>query len=765
MPERSHLDPLGWVRARDPALAALRRAARTAVVMPALFAVGYEVIGNPSLATFAAFGSFATLSLVEFGGPMRDRLQAQAALGIAGALLVCVGTLASRSAWLGALTMAVVGFVVLFAGVVSSMLASASAALLLAFILPVSLAAPNSSIPDRLAGWGMAASAAFLAVWWLWPAPTREPLRQAAIASCRALAGRLRLDAAFRLGGPEQPSRVELDAAIGRADAAVGELRRVFFATPYRPTGLSTAARAIVRLVDEVNWLSALIFQTPEPGDGAQPASRDVCAVKTAAASALELGADLLEVPGRSPEDLRAAVAELHERLAEIERTTALELPRTVLTDAMEQQMTELINSLDPGFRAQELSFVVSQIAANIELAAAAERRSWLERLLGRRPAGFAGPASAAHERAISHFDRHSVWLHNSVRGAIGLALAVFVAERSGVQHSFWVVLGTLSVLRSNALNTGQSIVRGLLGTAAGFVVGAGLLALAGTDSTVLWVLLPPAVLFAGFAPAAISFAVGQAAFTLTIVILFNIIQPAGWRVGLVRVEDVALGCAVSLVVGLLFWPRGAGAALGRALAEAYSDSARYLAATVGFGTGRCDLGTAPRPAPADEAVRAAAAARRLDDAFRGYLAERGPKPVPLAEVTGLLTGVVGLRLAGDAVLDLWERDDGRSGGDRSAACRELLTTADAVAGWYEEFAAGLVGRGGVPDGLPKDDRAEGRLAEAVRHDLRGEAGSAGAVGIRIIWTGDHLDAARRLQALLVAPARAVSERRALATT
>ena len=32
---------------------------------------------------------------------------------------------------------------------------------------------------------------------------------------------------------------------------------------------------------------------------------------------------------------------------------------------------------------------------------------------------------------------------------------------------------GTLSVLRSNALSTGQSVVRGLLGTAAGFVLGA----------------------------------------------------------------------------------------------------------------------------------------------------------------------------------------------------------------------------------------------------------------------------------------------------
>ena len=49
---------------------------------------------------------------------------------------------------------------------------------------------------------------------------------------------------------------------------------------------------------------------------------------------------------------------------------------------------SELVNSLDPSFRSQELSFAVSQIAANIDLAAAAERRSWLERLLGRQPHG-----------------------------------------------------------------------------------------------------------------------------------------------------------------------------------------------------------------------------------------------------------------------------------------------------------------------------------------------------------------------------------------
>jgi hypothetical protein len=68
------------------------------------------------------------------------------------------------------------------------------------------------------------------------------------------------------------------------------------------------------------------------------------------------------------------------------------------------------------------------------------------------------------------------------------------------------------------------------------------MLAVIGTDTTLLWFLLPPAILLAGVAPAAISFAAGQAAFTLTLVCVFNIIQPAGWQVDLLRVENVALG-------------------------------------------------------------------------------------------------------------------------------------------------------------------------------------------------------------------------------
>ncbi len=759
--ERQFLHPLQWLGRRDPDHLALRRAGRAAIVMPAMFALGDEVIADPALATFAAFGSFAMLLLVDFDGPVLDRLRAQAALAAAGCALVCLGTLVSQNVWLAAATMAVVGFVVIFAGVVSSVLVGATTSLLLAFILPATIAGGVSSVPDRVAGWALAAAASLIAVGLLWPAPTRGPLRSAATTACRALAARMRTEVAYMLSDKSESFARDRNDAVAQASGAVAALHHGFLATPYRPTSLGTAARTIVRLVDELNWLNTIVVQSTPPLEGA-PVNHAACAVKATAAAVLERGADLLEVTGGNCDALHGALVELTDAMSGMEESATADLPvrRTPAAsspDAVDEQVSEFITSLDPSFRAQELGFAVSLIGANIDLTAAAERRSWLERLLGRQPEGLAGALSAAHERAAAHVDRHSVWLHNSVRGAVGLGLAVFVANRTGVQHSFWVVLGTLSVLRSNALNTGQSVIRALLGTVVGFIIGAAMLAVIGTNTTLLWFLLPPAILLAGVAPAAISFAAGQAAFTLTLVFLFNIIQPAGWQVGLLRLEDIAIGCAVSLAVGLLFWPRGAQAALRRALADAYTDSADYLASAVDFGMLCCEI-SGPSPAvPANDAARATAADRRLDDTFRSYLAERGAKPVPLAEVTSLVTGVAGVRLAADAVLDLWLREDGSATGDRAAARQELLEMSELLKVWYDDLARSLVNGRELRKPLAHDKVADGRLVDAVRRDLRGEDGSASATAVRMIWTGDHLDAVRRLQKVIVGPARITS--------
>src|SRR5580692_3265329 len=752
-----HLHPLRWLGQRDRGFAALRRATRAAIIMPAMFALGDKVIGNPQLATFAAFGSFAMLLLVDFGGPMTERLQAQAALAVTGGVFVCLATLASQTAWLAAVAMAVVGFGVIFAGVVSSVLAGATTALLLAFILPVSLAAPASAVPDRLAGWAMAAGVALVAVAFLWPAPARDRLRGAAAAACRALAVRLRAGAAYLLSGMDEQSAVDRDHAAAQSDQAVEALRSAFLATPYRPTGLSTPARTTVRLVDELIWLNSVVIQ---PGLHRDGVNRAALRVKEAAAAVLNRAADLLDSRGGSSDELDAALTELAAAHAKMQEGVTADLPARSLRPASDpaaggEPVSEFITSLDPAFRAEELSYSVSLIARTVELTAAAERRSWRERWLGRQPEGVPGTLSAARERITSYLEPHSVWLHNSLRGAAGLGLAVLAARLTGVQHSFWVVLGALSVLRSNALNTGQDAVRAIAGTVAGFIVGAALLAGIGTNTTLLWFLLPLAVFLAGVAPAVISFAGGQAAFTLVLVILFNIIQPAGWRVGLVRIEDIALGVGVSLVVGVLFWPRGAAPALRRALAEAYADGASYLASTVRSGVSRGDPGTSAFPALAGAAARSAAASRRLDDAFRTYLAERGAKPVPLADVAGLVTGVVGLRLEADAVLDLWRGDTGAADGDAAAARHELLDTTERVTGWYDGLATIILTGGQLPQPLSHDKAADGRLVRDVRRDLLGDDGRASATAIRMIWTGDHLDVVRRQQMAIISPAPA----------
>ena len=220
---------------------------------------------------------------------------------------------------------------------------------------------------------------------------------------------------------------------------------------------------------------------------------------------------------------------------------------------------TDLEDALEPSFRIRVLTYAARQVADYALVATGARTAE--------RPARAA--LQTTEQLAVEHASARSIWLRNSVRGAVGLAIAVFIAQRAGLQHAFWVVLGTLSVLRSNALATGSSIVSALAGTAVGLLVGAALVIAIGTHEAVLWAALPPAVLLAAYAPRAISFAAGQAGFTVVLFILFNLIQPTGWHVGLVRIEDVAIGFAISLGVGLLFWPRGAASLLRENLATA----------------------------------------------------------------------------------------------------------------------------------------------------------------------------------------------------
>jgi uncharacterized membrane protein YccC len=731
--------------ARDGDLRATRRAARTAIVMPALFALGSQVIGNPVVATFTAFGSFAMLLLPDFGGTLVERLAAQVSLLATGCVLIALATLVSRKPWAAAVAMFVVGFLVLFAGVVSSALVAASTSILLSFILPVATPASPAAIPDRLLGWLLAGVVSLPAVTLLWPAPRSEPLRDAAAEACRQLSARLTAEVA-RWHGEEGG---DVEAAVARADAAVATLGATFLATPYRPSGLTTATRAVVRLVDEVVWLSVILDNAAATRHH-PPADRTVRAVKWAAAVLLDHAGKALSACEPPQDSLQDHLDDLARARRAMEGAVIadVELARGGRT------AEDLAGSLAPSFHAEEVSFAVMAIAENIAVATAAEQRAWWQKLLGRQPGARVGPIASVQERLLAHLEPHSVWLRNSFRGAVALGGAVLVADLSGAQHAFWIVLGALSVLRSNALSTGQSVVRGLVGTTVGFVVGGVLVLVLGTNTVLLWLLLPVAILVAGIAPA-ISFTAGQAGFTVTLLILFNLVSPAGWQVGLVRVEDVAIGCAVSLVVGALFWPRGAAGALRSALAEAYAECAAYLRIAV-------ETGITADGAAEEAGSRAAAAARRLDDALREYLAERGRKRLNLPEVASLLTGVAGLRLTAEAVSDLWA-GAGQDRVDAPRAQLELIVMTERVTNWFAAMAMAMAmtGAGTVPRALPQEGASAGRLVETLSQDLDSVSAPVAAVKahtVRLVWTGDHVDAARRLQDRVEQPARTATD-------
>ena len=187
----------------------------------------------------------------------------------------------------------------------------------------------------------------------------------------------------------------------------------------------------------------------------------------------------------------------------------------------------------------------------------------------------------------------------------------MFLVEITQIAHGFWVVLGAMSVLRTTALTTGSTAVRALSGTLVGFVAGAVIMLAVGTTAWHLWLQLPVVVLVAAYLPEAVSFTAGQAAFTVMVVILFNIIEPTGWSVGLVRIEDIALGCAAGLISGVLLWPRGASAQIRVALSEYYRRSADALQAA----TGRLIAPTPATDALDDVLNGCRAAGFRLDDA------------------------------------------------------------------------------------------------------------------------------------------------------
>jgi uncharacterized membrane protein YccC len=734
---------IGRGSAADPGRFALKSALRAAIVVPVAFALSLAVLGNKQMALFAAFGSLALLVFVEFGGPWRPRLRAYLALTVAGAALIVLGTLCSRSTWLATVVMALVGFAILFAGLLDDYVAAAHASATLAFVLPVMVPADVAAIPSRLAGWGLAGALCVPAVLLLWPERPRDATRHVAAETLRSLAKLVEAS-----GSGDSAAEHAADQA---ARTAVRSVRSRFFSVANRPSGTSGPTAALGRLIEDLGWLVAIVGRS-QAGEGAGTAAGEAVVDGDAGYAAKRI-----EIEAAVPIALRSVATRLEGRPSDawrdVERVRLANeafghalLEHLARLEAGQDELRATID-LDDAYRMRQLSYGTVKAGHD-----ALEAR-------GGHPDGT--PIETRRTRidatgrlVRTHASMRSVWLRNSLRGALGLALAVLVGQLADLQHAFWIVLGTMSVLRSSAFSTSGRIASALLGTLIGIVVGGLIVAVLGSHPGALWAVLPVAVLLAAYAQT-LSFAGGQAAFTIVVLVLFNLLEPVGWKVGLVRVEDVATGAAVSLVVGILVWPRGASAVLRQAVGAAYVGAAGYLDATI---TALLDD---REQAPLELAARQATdTAQWLDATVRDYLAERSSAHGRLDELNVLIAGASRLRRVallmqnahafrrltpiGDESPQLQQIRDAFEA-ERRARCRWYATLGEAISQTK-------------PPPAPEHRQTDPANAPLARVVLDRPAASRIPPGLGIAWAHRHLEMLAELEPALASAAGRITD-------
>jgi uncharacterized membrane protein YgaE (UPF0421/DUF939 family) len=615
------------IRQRDPEFDALRRAGRAAIVVPVAAGVGFAAGGGSQTPLFTIFGSVALLILVDFPGNRPARALAYAGLGFNGLVLITVGTLVAPHPWVSVAVMFVLGVVVTFAGVLSEIIVAGQRATLLTFVLPA--CTPVGPIADRLLGWLIALAVCVPAALFVFPPRHHDELRRDAARVCNRLADVL-----------------EGTAPAKEATRAMNALWESFLGADFRPVALTAGSRALVRVVDDVGFLSDRITDDTGRllGDMKQPLVR-----------VLRDCAAVLRVPNPAERAVRGA--DLNAALAEL---------RSVARGRYHEDIVEILGERDDAaalavgrklLGRRTFSATVGVTGRIIRNAAAADARPVWARVLGRRlpqtgTADWVMPETTAVAAITKGFlATRAVVLRNSLRTGLGLALAVAVTHLLPLDNDFWVVLGAMSVLRSSALTTGTRVLRAVAGTAIGFLLGVIVIELVGVDHVVMWILLPVVTFGSAFVPEVASFIAGQAAFTMMVLIIFNLIAPTGWSVGLIRIEDVIIGALVGIVVSVLLWPRGARTRVSKTIDDSFAVGAKFLTAAVLRVTrGASEEANDQVIALSHDALEAS---RTVDDAVRQYLSESSGSTDVRAPVVRSANRAIRLRAAAELIADV----------------------------------------------------------------------------------------------------------------
>jgi uncharacterized membrane protein YgaE (UPF0421/DUF939 family) len=593
---------------RDPAGVALRRATRAAIAVPISVVLLTSI---PALADTALFGVFAVLALLifaDFGGPLRRRAAAYLSTVAAGIPIMMIGSVAGQT-MAGAMgMMAVVATVLGMLAVLRGFVASAQTTLLLATVLAVT-SSPPGSLFTGAASWLLGGLLATTAALVLWPAPAAAALRNNLTAVMRQVSRVV----ALRWDPQHDPAALpDEDASL---DRCLDKLHECFDGNLQRPAGVTAKDRAISELVDIASRFRT--FQhLREASDTEDHPELDDANHQLAVAVSDSLAETAEVISGNkgapAPDSLAKARSIHLDAVAHWAGYAHVQGAGRSVRVTMEQAFPLRVTSVSA-----ELA------AANAAALQAGGETGFYDPAM---QAELNRPRSGVWGRIQSHLSWESAWFRNALRSAIALSLSVGIAKYLGLGHEFWIVLGTLSALRFDALGTGRTVIQAFLGTAVGVLIAIGLIWIVGDGSPIWWGLLPVAILFAAYTPGTFSLAVGQAGFSLAVLVLYSLLFPARIETAELRILEVSIGLAVSFCVAILMWPRGVTATLYTRMDQAVTAATDHLVAAVDYTCG----GAIDKAALAQYGTASWNAIDRAQEAFDLSVAQKPPEAVPM---------------------------------------------------------------------------------------------------------------------------------------
>jgi len=589
------------LRFNDPGRVGLHRAVRAAIGTTAALVLALTLLPGTPAGVLASFGSIALLGSADFGGSARRRIISLLATGFAGVVVIAIGGLAAGSVWsIVAVTFVVTG-ILAFLVALRGTFASACPALTKVYVASAMVTTSLSDVPDLLAGWGIAVAVAVPVTLLILPRRNLAPVRQACIGALRALASAAHNRSQGRVMDP---------API---DAARTHLRDSYLGNPFRAAGLSRTDRALQVLVGQ---LEALLTAMTRGTAYSSPMSvlPDTADLVAASATALDAQARALDSTASAPP-----------RVAPVVDLWVSQWASAVAVLGSDEygpppERVRIVHAAFP-----DRAFAISVVRLGI----------LVRRVLRLVPEDLDETAHSIPQPPLAHPWRdlasqvtlRSPWMRTALRTGVALAVAVLVVELIGLAHGFWVALGVIATLRMDGVATLRTSLLAVAGTFAGALIGYVLLVTEATHPVLMWIALVLVIFLAVYTQATTAYVVGQAAFSLFVIVAFSVIN---WPPQLKTIDDrfidIVVGAAISVIVALLMWPRGVAAGLLGNVTDAIRQGCTLLSHAVE------DLLYGPGRVTPAELTEVSAAFTRSREVVEASLASRAPDSATRAQ-------------------------------------------------------------------------------------------------------------------------------------